>query len=161
MSLVDIERASIDDLEKILQLQKQAYLSEADLYNDYNIKPLIQTLDDIKQDFSKQIFLKAIIFEDKTIATTIIVGSVRAYQQKDTVFIGRLAVRPDYQNKGIGTTLIKSIEQTFDSAKRFELFTGNKSIKNIYLNQKLGYREFKRISINDSLTMVYLEKYKT
>ena len=27
----------------------------------YNIKPLVQTLDDIKQDFLNQIFLKAII----------------------------------------------------------------------------------------------------
>jgi ribosomal protein S18 acetylase RimI-like enzyme len=88
-----------------------------------------------------------------------VVGSVRAYRYKDTVFIGRLAVRPTYQNKGIGVKLMISIEEIFESAKRFELFTGHKSIKNIYLYQKLGYREFKRIPINDSLTIVYLEKY--
>jgi ribosomal protein S18 acetylase RimI-like enzyme len=88
-----------------------------------------------------------------------VVGSVRAYQQKDMVFIGRLAVKPDYQNKGIGAKLMISIEVIFESAKRFELFTGHKSIKNIYLYQKLGYREFKRMPVNDSLTMVYLEKY--
>ncbi len=154
MHSVNIKKASIDDLEEILQLQKQAYLSEAELYDDYNIKPLLQTLDDIKQNFLKQIFLKAAI-ENKTT----IVGSVRAYQLKDTVFIGRLAVRPDYQNKGIGAKLMISIEEIFESAKRFELFTGHKSIKNIYLYQKLGYKEFKRMPVNDSLTMVYLEKY--
>lgn len=154
MHSVNIKKASIDDLEEILQLQKQAYLSEAELYDDYNIKPLLQTLDDIKQNFLKQIFLKAAI-ENKTT----IVGSVRAYQQIDTVFIGRLAVRPDYQNKGIGAKLMISIEEIFESAKRFELFTGHKSIKNIYLYQKLGYKEFKRMPVNDSLTMVYLEKY--
>jgi ribosomal protein S18 acetylase RimI-like enzyme len=155
MPLVDIKIASIDDMEEILCLQKQSYLSEAELYNDYSIKPLIQTLDDIKQDFSKQIFLKAVIDDNTTI-----VGSVRAYQQNDTVFIGRLAVDPKYQNKGIGAKLMISIEEIFESAKRFELFTGHKSIKNIHLYQKLGYREFKRIPINDSLTMVYLEKFK-
>jgi hypothetical protein len=42
MPSVDIKKASTDDVEEILQLQKQAYLSEADLYNDYNIKPFIQ-----------------------------------------------------------------------------------------------------------------------
>jgi hypothetical protein len=52
-----------------------------------------------------------------------------------------------------------SIEEIFESAKRFELFTDHKSIKNIYLYQKLGYEEFKRMPVNDSLTMVYLEKY--
>jgi ribosomal protein S18 acetylase RimI-like enzyme len=155
MPLVDIKIASIDDVEEILCLQKQSYLSEAELYNDYSIKPLIQTLDDIKQDFSKQIFLKAVIDDNTTI-----VGSVRAYQQNNTVFIGRLAVDPKYQNKGIGAKLMISIEEIFESAKRFELFTGHKSTKNIHLYQKLGYSEFKRISINDSLTMVYLEKFK-
>ena len=53
-----------------------------------------------------------------------------------------------------------SIEGLFESAKRFELFTDHKSIKNIYLYQKLGYREFKRMPINYILTMIYLEKYK-
>lgn len=157
MSLVDIKKASIDDLEEILHLQKQAYLSEAELYNDYYIEPLTQTIEDIKRDFSKHVFLKAVINDDTK--TTIIVGSVRAYQQNDTAFIGRLAVDPNYQNKGIGSELMISIEGLFESATRFELFTGHKSIKNIYLYQKLGYREFKRDFINDSLTMIYLEKY--
>jgi GNAT superfamily N-acetyltransferase len=67
-----------------------------------------------------------------------VVGSVRAYQQKDTIFIGRLAIRPDYQNKDIGAKLMISIEEVFESTKRFELFTGLKSIKNIYLYQKVG-----------------------
>jgi hypothetical protein len=38
--------------------------------------------------------------------------------------------------------LMISFEGIVESAKRFELFTGHKSIKNIYLYQKLGYREF-------------------
>jgi hypothetical protein len=54
---VNIKKASIDDLEEILQLQKQDYISEAELYDDYDIKPLLQTLDDIKQDFLKQILI--------------------------------------------------------------------------------------------------------
>ena len=59
-----IKKALYDDLKEILQLQNQTYLSKTDLYNDYNIKPLIQTLDKLKQDFSKQIFLKAVIDEN-------------------------------------------------------------------------------------------------
>jgi hypothetical protein len=51
-----IKKALYDDFKEILQLQNQTYLSKTDLYNDYNIKPLIQTLDKLKQDFSKQIF---------------------------------------------------------------------------------------------------------
>jgi hypothetical protein len=56
-----IKKALYEDLKEILQLQNQTYLSKTDLYNDYNIKPLVQTLDKLKQDFSKQIFLNAVI----------------------------------------------------------------------------------------------------
>jgi N-acetylglutamate synthase-like GNAT family acetyltransferase len=130
MHSLNIKKASIDDVEEILQMQKRAKL----IFIKIIKLNLIQTLEDIKRDFSKQIFLKAVIDNE----TTIVVGSVRAYQQKDTIFIGRLAIRPDYQNKDIGAKLMISIEEVFESTKRFELFTGLKSIKNIYLYQKLG-----------------------
>ena len=74
--------------------------------------------------------------------------------------IGRLAVEPSFQNQGIGTHLIGSIEAHFPSAERYELFTGNKSVNNLRLYNKLGYREFKRELVGDLVMMVYLEKYR-
>ena len=147
-----INRAVLEDAETILQLQKRAYLSEAKIYNDYGIPPLTQTLEEINQDFLQQVFLKAVEDGD-------IIGSVRAYLEKGTVFIGRLIVEPEYQNQGIGTMLIQSIEKYFTLADRYELFTGHKSFRNLYLYQKLGYRQFKRMPVNSSLIMVFLEKY--
>ncbi len=41
---MEIERAIISDAEEILSLQKLAYRSEAEIYNDFNIPPLVQTL---------------------------------------------------------------------------------------------------------------------
>lgn len=55
---------------------------------------------------------------------------------------------------------MNSIENQFIHCERFELFTGFKSKKNLYLYNKLGYKEFKREKINDRLTLVYLEKTK-
>jgi hypothetical protein len=55
-----INRAVLGDAKKILQIQKCAYLSEAEIYHDYGISPLIETLEEIKQDFSEQVFLKAV-----------------------------------------------------------------------------------------------------
>ena len=49
-----IKQALKEDLREILTLQKLAYQSEAEIYNDYSIPPLIQTLDKIKEDFSVQ-----------------------------------------------------------------------------------------------------------
>jgi ribosomal protein S18 acetylase RimI-like enzyme len=161
---IEIKQASLEDADMILQLQIQAYLTEAEIYNDYSIPPLIQSFNEIKQEFSQQIFLKAIKKgeeedEEGGDQTMTIVGSVRAYHERGTAYIRRLIVKPEYQNKGVGTKLMQAIEQHFKFANRYELFTGHKSTRNLHLYQKLGYYEFKRVPVNESLTMVFLEKY--
>jgi ribosomal protein S18 acetylase RimI-like enzyme len=54
----------------------------------------------------------------------------------------------DCQNKGFGTSLLKEIEIYYKN-KTFELFTSNKSEKNIKLYLKNGYEEFKRKKVSD------------
>lgn len=144
-----IEKADVSDANQILLLQKLAYSSEADIYNDFGIFPMTQTLDQIEKDFEKWAFLKVLI-DNK------IIGSVKAYEKEGTCHIGRLIVHPDFQNQGIGTKLIYQIEKIFEG-KRFELFTGDKSQKNLYLYQKLGYKIFKEQKI-DNINYIYLEK---
>jgi ribosomal protein S18 acetylase RimI-like enzyme len=148
---VIITRAKINDVKEILALQKLAYQSEGDRYNDYTIPPLTQTFGEIQTDFQKMAFLKAVV-EDK------IIGSVRAYLSDGTCYIGRLIVHPDFQNQGIGTKLMNEIEDRFKEAKRFELFTGQKSEGPLHIYHKLGYQEFKRRDL-DTHTLVFLEKY--
>jgi ribosomal protein S18 acetylase RimI-like enzyme len=148
---MEIERAMISDTEEILVLQKLAYRSEAEIYNDFNIPPLVQTLENIEKDFENQYFLK-------TVMNGKIIGSVRAYTKEGTCYIGRLIVHPDFQNRGIGTDLMNEIERIFNTCRRFELFTGDKSERNLYFYQKLGYKIFKKAKITDQTMVVYLEK---
>jgi len=146
-----IRRTKIEDAQEILILQKLAYQSEAEIYNDYTISPLIQTLEEMKDEFKDKYFLKAVVNGK-------IIGSVRAFVKEETCYIGRLIVHPDFQNQGTGTKLMDEIESLFSNVKRFELFTGHKSKPNIYLYQKLGYRIFSTEKITENLELVYLEK---
>ena len=146
-----IEPATIADAQEILELQRLAYHEEAEIYGDYTIPPLIQTVMEIEDDLKRQVVLKATV--DGRIA-----GSVRAYLRDGTCYIGRLIVHPDIQNRGLGTRLMHAIEAAFDEADRFELFTGHKSARNLYLYQKLGYVPFRQEPVSDSLQMVFLEK---
>ena len=148
-----IEKATIDDAQEILILQKLVYTSEAEIYNDFTIQPLHQSIDEIKSEFADQHFLK---FCEKAK----IVGSVRAYVKEGTCFIGKLIVHPEYQDRGLGTKLLQEIENAFDHVARYELFTGHKSRKNLYLYQKNGYKILRRQRVTDGLTIVFMEKYR-
>jgi ribosomal protein S18 acetylase RimI-like enzyme len=145
-----IERAFVSDAEEILLLQKLAYRSEAEIYDDYRIEPLVQTLDQLQEQFEDHVILKAVIHET-------IIGSVRASEHDGTCYIGKLIVHPNYQNKGIGTMLMNAIEGYFQQS-RYELFTGSKSEKNMALYERLGYKIFRQRSITPDLNLVYLVK---
>jgi ribosomal protein S18 acetylase RimI-like enzyme len=145
-----IQKAEMDDLEEILALQKLAYQSEAELNHDFTIPPLTQTLDEVRAEFGQALFLK--VMQDERI-----IGSVRAYEKDGTVYIGRLIVHPEYQNRGIGSRLMHAIENSFN-CRRFELFTSQRSERNLYLYVKLGYREFKQVVLNEKVTLIFLEK---
>ena len=149
---MEIKRAVYEDLPQILDLQKLAYLSEAKLVNNYSIQPLTQTLIELQNEFDKNIILK--LFDEEN---NKIIGSIRAYEENDRVYIGKAIVHPDYQNKGFGTKLLKTIE-TFYENKTFELFTSSKSERNLYLYKKIGYKEYRREKITEEYDIIYLEK---
>jgi N-acetylglutamate synthase-like GNAT family acetyltransferase len=146
-----IETADIGDARKILELQQQAYQSEAAIYNDYTIPPLTQSLEELEAEFQTQIFLKATV-DGK------IIGSVRGYIRDKTCFIGRLIVQPDMQNQGIGANLLKAIEDHFADARRYELFTGHRSERNLCFYRKAGYRSFRTEQLTALVSVLYMEK---
>ena len=102
---MEILHAEIDDAPDILALQKLAYHTEAVLYDNFEIPPLTQTIEDLIAQFDDHTFLKVV-------NSSQIIGSVRAMCQGDTCYIGRLIVHPDFQNQGIGTRLLCEIENT-------------------------------------------------
>jgi GNAT superfamily N-acetyltransferase len=147
-----ITKAERADLRQILELQYLAYQSEAKLLNDFSIPPLKQTIEEINQEYEKGIFLKAVDEKGD------IIGSVRAYVDNNAAYIGKLIVLPKRQGQGIGTEMLNTIERECAVA-RYELFTSDKSIRNIQLYERLGYKRFQEVRVAEGLTLLYLEKY--
>ncbi|HUI71261.1 MAG TPA: GNAT family N-acetyltransferase [Spirochaetia bacterium] len=150
-SIVRIALAAVKDAEAILELQKLCYQSEAAINDDYSIPPLTQTLESMREEFDTKVVLKAI-------EKGRIIGSIRGFVTDDTCYVGRVIVHPEFQNRGFGKQLLGAIEMVFQRARRFELFISARSEKNLALYAKFGYREFKRESLNDRVTLVYMEK---
>ena len=151
--LMDIRDASEADAAGILGIQKQAFYGQGMLYNDLLLPPLVQTIEELIRDFKTYAFLKAFYNGN-------LVGSVKGRCESDTCQISRLIVHPDYQNRGIGKKLMRAIENKFSRASRYELFTGDRSGKNLLFYRKLGYREFARKPQSANVTLICLEKRK-
>ena len=147
----DVVRAEKKDLKEILDLQYLAYQSEAALFGNKDIPPLKETLPELEEEFKNGIVLKMVSEDGR------IIGSVRSYAKDKTAYIGKLMVHPDFRGKGYGSKLLREIERYYVDT-RYELFTSTRSVDNIRLYEKLGYKIFDEKKITDELVFVYMEK---
>ena len=149
---MNITAAERRDLPALLELQYLAYQSEAALSNDFSIPPLQETLEELQAQFDQgHTFLKA-ENEQGTI-----IGSIRGHLENGTLFIGKLMVHPNHRNKGKGTRLLSELQALFPRM-RCELFTSDKSQKNLELYMRNGFIPFRERQIRPGLKFIYLEK---
>ena len=149
-----ISRATAADAAELHELQRLAYRSEAELCGDWNIPPLVEPLAATERALADMVVLKAMLGGR-------IVGSVRGRMVGATCNVGRLIVHPDNQGHGLGTRLMLELEAALPQAKRFELFTGENSARNLHLYAKLGYRAFRTEPLSPQVMLVFLEKKRT
>ncbi|MDT0545266.1 MULTISPECIES: GNAT family N-acetyltransferase [Streptomyces] len=155
---VTISAATADDAEQILKLQYLCYQREAELYGDYSIEPLTQSLDDLRAELGEGCVLVARLGAE-------VVGSVRGMvDDKGTAAIGKLIVHPRMQRHGLGGRLLAAIEERLAeerAAKRYRLFTGHRSEGNLRLYRRYGYAQVGTEEVNRRLSLVTLEKEAT
>lgn len=147
-----ISFAYISEFQTILNIQRKAFKQEAALYERCFIGPMAQTIDDLMNECTSKIILKAEIDNQ-------IIGSIRAIQKNEECHIGKLIVLPEYQGKGYGKKLLLEIEKYFPKVVNFVLETGAKSANNIKLYEKVGYRIIDRGTFNDGIEAVVMSKF--
>ncbi|MDR2200284.1 MAG: GNAT family N-acetyltransferase [Deltaproteobacteria bacterium] len=151
MANIEILKAEPPDLQKILEIQKSAFLDEGRAAGGIPISPLVEGPEDLEADFKKLTILKAVDEDGE------IIGSVRGKKEGGTVFVYRLSVKPERRKKGAGGLLLDALEKELPSA-RYELRTrrGNDKAENLY--RKHGYRAFKEEFGEGDIVLVSYEK---
>lgn len=148
-----VAEATPADAGELLTLQRAAYLSEGALHGDFGLPPLVETVAEIRAAIEQGTVLKALL-------GTRIVGAVRGRVAAGTCHLGRLAVVPDLQGRGIGSRLVAALEERYaGEVVRFELFTGPRSEPNVRLYRRLGYVDMP--TPQGQHPLVYLEKRVT
>lgn len=152
---VTISVATEQDAEQIFRLQYLCFQSEAALYGNYRIDPLVQTLDSVRQEVVSDCVFVARLGEE-------VVGSVRGSVSEDgAAAIGKLCVHPRLQGHGIGARLLRAAESALAGergATKFRLHTGHRSENNLRLYRRVGYETVGTSQGNDGVLMIVLEK---
>jgi GNAT superfamily N-acetyltransferase len=113
------------------------------LYDQF-LPPLHETLDEVRSVLSGEAVTVLGIRDGGRL-----IGTARI---KDDGEIGRLAVAPDRQHEGLGSTLLR---EAVDRGGRW-LFTGDRSEANLRLYRKHGFVETHRVPVPGH-TLVYLK----
>ncbi|TYP89815.1 GNAT family N-acetyltransferase [Blastococcus xanthinilyticus] len=135
---------------ELLTLQRAAYVTEAQLYEDVRLPALVQTLDDLVEELGRSRCLAAWLGRR-------LVGAVRTNEVHDVLHVGRLVVAPDLQGRGIGTRLLLAAEAG-SRMTRATLFTGSRSEANLRLYRRHGYAESHREQLHAGVELVHLDK---
>lgn len=146
-----IEKINIKDFyiaNEILILQKESYKIEADLINYYKIPPLIETEEDLIN--SSEDFI-AYRIDNK------ICGVISFQINEKFIDICKFFVSPKYINKGIGSKLLKYLEDNFNSKNYFKVQTALKNIPAINFYQKHNFKLI-NTKIIDTLEIAEFEK---
>ncbi|MFI5755747.1 GNAT family N-acetyltransferase [Streptomyces sp. NPDC051569] len=152
---VTISAASAQDAEYILKLQYLCYQNEAELYGDYTIEPLTQTLDDLRAELDQGHGLVARLGDE-------VVASVRG--SADAAGLARFAkliVHPRLRRHGLGGRLLDAIEAHFaaePAVQRFQLRAGHLNESNLRLYRNRGYVPVSTEQLGPRLRLVTLEK---
>lgn len=128
---VKIRKAEISDLEEIYQIEVECFPEDA--FTPLFIKKLIED--------SNSIFLVATLNEH---VAGFIVGTLEKFRGKTVGHIYSIDVKSEYRGKGIGSFLLKSIEEALRKIGVKECYlevrVDNMVARNLYF--KFGYRVF-------------------
>jgi len=152
---VTISVATEQDAEQIFKLQYLCFQSEAALYGNYRIDPLVQSMDSVRQEVAADCVFVARLGGEG-------VGSVRGRVTEDgSAAIGKLCVHPRLQGHGIGARLLRAAESALAEqrgATKFRLEAGHRSEGSLRLYRRVGYQAVGTAQGSDGVPMVVLEK---
>ena len=150
---LDIRPVTDDDAGELLTLRRAAFVTEAQLIGDVSIPPLTQTLDELRADLARPDVVTLGAW-----AGPRLVASIRVLSEGSKATLGRFAVAPDLQGRGIGTRLLGEIVAHLpEGTAEVWIFTSRDSLQNIAMYEKRGY-EYQHDQTAGDLTYAFLRK---
>ena len=145
--------ARLDDAPAILAMQMLAFEPEARACQTWEIPPLQETVDGIREHIRMATVLKATDGER-------MLGSIRGIATGATCLIRVLTVSPDAQGRGIGARLLRAIEDTHPQVERFELTTNMAMVGNVRFYLRHGYEVVEQVQHAPTIRLAHMRKVR-
>jgi len=141
MTIISIEKATILDAEKLTEIMTKTFDEEAKRWLcrqgdgiDYNIQPPGYSSVEMMKYSIEELDCYKVIMDEKIIGGVIVTISGKSYGRIDRIFVD-----PVYQGKGIGSHVIKLIEEEYPSIRIWDLETSSRQLNNHHFYKKMGY----------------------
>ena len=152
---VTLRKAERADLQKIWEMQVEAFKELLEVYQDYDMSPAAESIDKIVARFEQPWTTYFFIDAEGTD-----VGAVRAIDKKDgsRKRISPIWIMKEFRGKGYAQDAIRALEALY-GADNWCLDTILQEKGNCHLYEKMGYHQTGRIdNINERMDIVYYEK---
>ena len=152
---VTLRQATRDDVQKIWEMQIEAFRELLEKYHDYDLSPGAEPVDKViarfEQPWTKYFFIEAEGTD---------VGVIRVVNKNDgsRKRISPLWIMKEYRGKGYAQDAILAVEDLY-GADNWCLDTILQEKGNCHLYEKMGYHQTGRVEhINDRMDIVFYEK---
>ena len=146
-----IEQAVVQDVPALLDLQRKAFWPECRKLGWEDAEPMTESVEQAREEFVQCTTLKARDGNGR------IIGSVRGNVENGSLYIGRLMVLPEYQQRGIGKQLLCEIQSRMPHDHVWLCVCEQvKHVYDFYLRE--GFEPFKFEDAGRGLTWIYMEK---
>ncbi|MGO4184811.1 GNAT family N-acetyltransferase [Paenibacillus sp. TAF43_2] len=144
---IDITDAAI--AKEVLRIQLPSYRVEAELIDFYEIPPLKDTVDTLRN--CGEIFYGYYINNE-------LCGAIAIMIDNNIIDIHRLIIHPDHFRKGIAKQLLQHIESVGVSGNVIVVSTGSKNAPAVNLYKQSGYVETGFIEVEERLSLTSFQK---
>lgn len=156
--MVQLVKATEDDLEELHSLQVEAFMPLYEKYHDDEMSPAKESIERIREKLTRpNSFFYFVTSEGEKVG---VIRIVRDYECPDDsiMHISPLFIRPKFQGKGYGGAAIEAAFKLWDKTSTWRLATIKEEPKNCYLYEKYGFvRTGWEEKINDLMTIVGYE----
>lgn len=147
-----IKKLNLEDekvLERILELQKASYVIEADLIGFYDIPPLKDTLETLKN--CSETFYGYYVDD-------ILAGIISYKIDVNTLDIHRVAVHSDFFRRGIAKQMLCFMEKVEKDIDKIIVSTGAKNYPAVKLYLDQGFKKLQDIEVEKGIFITSFEK---